>query len=89
LLGFFDDDDHVYVFVSAELKVCISNVVCVLMCSSARLLFLVFPQIMKPLWGGGHLLSEGMLFVLLVMLLLIKSKTTHSNLKVGVTHLGG
>jgi putative transposase len=52
------DGDHVYVFVSAEPKVCISGIVCVLKSNSARLLFLEFPQIKKYLWGG-HLWSEG------------------------------
>jgi putative transposase len=52
------DGDHVHVFVSAKLKVRISDVVCVLKSNSARLLFLEFVPIKLHLWGG-HLWSEG------------------------------
>ena len=50
--------DHVHVFVSAQPKVCIPEMVRVLKCNSAKLLFEVFPQIKLQLWGG-HLWSEG------------------------------
>ena len=50
--------DHVHVFVSAQPKVCISDIVCVLKCNSAKMLFEEFDSIKKQLWGG-HLWSEG------------------------------
>ena len=52
------DGDHVHVFVSAQPKVCIPEMVRVLKCNSAKVLFLEFPLIRKQLWGG-HLWSEG------------------------------
>jgi len=52
------DGDHVHVFVSAPPKVCIPEMVRVLKCVSARLLFDEFPEIKLQLWGG-HLWSEG------------------------------
>jgi putative transposase len=52
------DGDHVHVFVSAPPKVCVSDMVCVLKCNSARILFLEFPELRLHLWGG-HLWSEG------------------------------
>jgi putative transposase len=45
--------DHVHVFVSAQPKVCIPDMVCVFKCVSAKLLFEEFPEIKKQLWGGG------------------------------------
>jgi putative transposase len=48
----------VHVFVSAQPKVCISDIVCVLKCNSAKMLFEEFDSIKKQLWGG-HLWSEG------------------------------
>jgi putative transposase len=45
-------------FVSAPPKVCIPEVVRVLKCVSAQLLFSEFPQIKEQLWGG-HLWSDG------------------------------
>jgi putative transposase len=50
--------DHVHVFVSAPPKVRIPDIVCVLKCNSAKMLFDEFPLIRKQLWGG-HLWSEG------------------------------
>jgi putative transposase len=50
--------DHVHVFVSAQPKVCISDIVCVLKCNSAKILFEEFPVLKERLWGG-HLWSEG------------------------------
>jgi putative transposase len=50
--------DHLHVFVSAQPKVCIPDIVCLLKCNSAKVLFEEFPLIRKQLWGG-HLWSEG------------------------------
>ena len=50
--------DHVHVFVSAPPKVCIPEMVCVLKCNSARLLFEEFVELKLRLWVG-HLWSEG------------------------------
>ena len=50
--------DHVHVFVSARPKVCIPEMVRVLKCVSAQLLFEGFPEIKDQLWCG-HLWSEG------------------------------
>jgi putative transposase len=50
--------DHVHVFVSAQPKVCVPEMVRVFKCVSAQLLFRGFPQI-KLLFWGGHLWSEG------------------------------
>jgi len=50
--------DHVHVFVSAQPNVCIAEMVRVLKCNSARVLFEEFTLIKKELWGG-HLWSEG------------------------------
>ena len=50
--------DHVHLFVSAPPKLCIPEMVRVLKCNSARLLFEEFPQIRLEFWGG-HLWSEG------------------------------
>jgi putative transposase len=44
--------DHVYVFVSAPSKYCILELVCVLKCNSAKLLFEEFPVLREKLWGG-------------------------------------
>jgi putative transposase len=52
------DGDHLHVFVSASPKVCIPEIVRVLKCNSAKVLFDEFPQIKLRLWGG-HLWSEG------------------------------
>lgn len=52
------DGDHVHVFVSAQPKVCIPDIVRVLKCNSARVLLMEFPLIKRQLWGG-HLWSEG------------------------------
>ncbi len=52
------DGDHVHVFVSAQPKVRIPDIVRVLKCNSARLLLEEFPLIKRQLWGG-HLWSEG------------------------------
>jgi len=52
------DGDHVHVFVSAPPKVSIPDLVRVLKCVSAQLLFEEFPEIKSQLWGG-HLWSEG------------------------------
>ena len=50
--------DHVHVFVSAPPKVCIPEIVRVLKCNSAKLLFEEFAVLKEKLWGG-HLWSEG------------------------------
>jgi len=50
--------DHVHVFVSASPKVCITDMVRVLKCNSAKVLFEEFPQLKLRLWAG-HLWSEG------------------------------
>jgi putative transposase len=50
--------DHVHVFVSAQPKVGIPEMVRVLKCNSAKALFEEFPMIKLQLWGG-HLWSEG------------------------------
>jgi putative transposase len=50
--------DHVHVFVSAPPRFCVPELVRVLKCVSARLLFDEFPQIRLQLWGR-HLWSEG------------------------------
>jgi putative transposase len=52
------DGDHLHVFVSAQPKVCIPDMVRVLKCNSARVLLGEFPSIKKQLWGG-NLWSEG------------------------------
>jgi putative transposase len=52
------DGDHVHVFVSAKPRVCIPEMVRVLKCNSARVLFEEFPLIKLKLWGG-HLWSDG------------------------------
>ena len=52
------DGDHLHVFVSAPPRVAISEMVRVLKCVSAQLLFDEFPEIKRQLWGG-HLWSEG------------------------------
>jgi putative transposase len=46
------DSDHVHVFVSAQPKVCIPEMVSVLKCNSAKLLFEEFPVLTEKLWGG-------------------------------------
>ena len=58
--------DYVYVFVFAKPKVCIFDIVCVLVSNFVCLLFLEFSQIKLHLWGG-HLWSEGYAAVLLVL----------------------
>ncbi len=50
--------DHVHVFASASPKICIPEMVRVLKCNSARVLFEEFPQIKLQLWGR-YLWSEG------------------------------
>jgi putative transposase len=50
--------DPIHVFVSARPRLCIPEMVRVLKCNSARLLFEEFPEIKLQLWGG-HLWSEG------------------------------
>jgi putative transposase len=50
--------DHVHVFVLAQSRVCIAEIVCVLKCNSAKMLFEEFSLIRKQLWGG-YLWSEG------------------------------
>ena len=50
--------DYVHVFVSAPPSVCIPEMVRVLKCVSALLLFNEFPRIKEQLWGG-HLWSDG------------------------------
>jgi putative transposase len=52
------DGDHLHVFVSAQPKVAIPEVVRVLKCNSAKVMFEEFPLVKKQLWGG-HLWSEG------------------------------
>jgi len=52
------DGDHVHVFASASPKVCIPEMVRLLKCNSAKVLFEEFSLIRKLLWGG-HLRSEG------------------------------
>jgi putative transposase len=52
------DGDHVHLFVSAPPSVCIPEMVRVLKCVSAQLLFNEFPEIKLKLWGG-HLWSDG------------------------------
>jgi len=44
--------DHLHVFVSAQPKVCIPDIVCILKCNSAKVLFEEFPLIRKQLWVG-------------------------------------
>jgi putative transposase len=50
--------DHVHLFVSAPPRVCIPELVRVLKCNSAKLLFEEFPVLTEKLLGG-HLWSEG------------------------------
>lgn len=50
--------DHLHAFVSAPPKVAIPEMVRVLKCNSAEVLFEEFPLIRLQLWGG-HLWSEG------------------------------
>ena len=50
--------DHLHVFVSAPPKVGIPQMVCILKCNSAKVLFEEFPMIKEKLWAG-HLWSEG------------------------------
>jgi putative transposase len=52
------DGDHLHVFVSAPPEVAIPEMVRVLKCNSAKVLFEEFPQIKLRLWSG-HLWSEG------------------------------
>ena len=52
------DGDHLHVFVSASPKVCIPEIVRLLKCNSAKVLFEEFPGLKLRLWGG-HLWSEG------------------------------
>jgi putative transposase len=52
------DGDPVHVFVSAPPKVSIPEMVRVLKCISAKVLFEEFPSIKLRLWGG-HLWSDG------------------------------
>jgi putative transposase len=52
------DGDHVHLFVSAPPKVSIPEMVRVLKCNSAKLLFEEFSMLKEKLWGG-HLWSEG------------------------------
>ena len=52
------DGDHVHVFVSAKPRICIPEMVRVLKCNSAKVLFEEFPAIKLQLWGG-HLWSDG------------------------------
>jgi putative transposase len=52
------DHNHVHLFVSAPPKLGIPELVRVLKCNSARLLFEEFVEIRLRLWGG-HLWSEG------------------------------
>ncbi len=52
------DGDHVHVFVSAKPRVCIPEMVRVLKCNFAKVLFEEFPTIKLQLWGG-HLWSDG------------------------------
>jgi putative transposase len=60
------DGDHVHVFVSAQPKMCIADMVRVFKCNSARVLFVEFLQLKLRLWGG-HLWSEGYAAVLLAL----------------------
>jgi putative transposase len=50
--------DYVYVFVLVKPRVFIPDIVAVLKCNSARLLFEEFVEIRLRFWGG-HLWSEG------------------------------
>ena len=52
------DGDHLHVFVSAKPRICIPEMVRVLKCNSAKVLFEEFPTIGLQLWGG-HLWSDG------------------------------
>jgi putative transposase len=52
------DGDHVHVFVSASPKVCVPELVRILKCVFASLLFEEFLHIRRQLWGG-HLWPEG------------------------------
>jgi putative transposase len=52
------DGDHLHVFVSAPPKVAITEVVCVLKCNSARVLFDEFPQLKLRLWGGHFVVGR-------------------------------
>jgi len=50
--------DHMHLFLSAPPKASIPEMVRVIKCVSANLLFTEFPEIKGQLWGG-HLWSEG------------------------------
>jgi putative transposase len=50
--------DHIHLFVSARPRLCIPEMVGVLKCNSAKLLFEEFPLLKLQLWDG-HLWSEG------------------------------
>ena len=50
--------DHVHVFVFAPLALCIPEIVRVLKCNSAKLLFEEFAEVKLQLWGG-YLWSDG------------------------------
>ena len=50
--------DHIHVFVSAQPKLCIPEMVSVLKCNPAKILFEEFPMLKEKLWGG-HLWSVG------------------------------
>jgi len=50
--------DHVHLFVCAPPKLCIPEMVCVLKCNSAKLLFEEFAVLWAKLWGG-YLWLEG------------------------------
>ena len=50
--------DHIHVFVSARPKLCILEMVRVLKCNSAKLLFEEFAEVKLQLWGG-YLWSDG------------------------------
>jgi len=66
--------DYVYVFVFVSSRIGISVMVCVFKCNSVKVLFLEFSQLKLRFWGG-YLWSEGYAAVLLVRLLVLKSKT--------------
>ena len=58
LAAIVHDGDHVHVFVSAKPRICIAEMVRVLKCNSAKVLFEEFSTIKLQLWGG-HLWSDG------------------------------
>jgi putative transposase len=76
------DGCHVHVFVSALPKVCISDMVRLFKCNSAKLLFLEFASLRLRFWCG-HLWSEGYAVRTVGIVASEKSKNTSTDLKNG------